>query len=170
MKIVGALIIILATTWIGFEFAKRLSERPKQLRQLKVAIQSLEAEMIYGLTPLAVASENISKQMPGPISYFFKHFADRLCSEQETAYEAWENSIHKTWGHTSLLDSEREVMMQFGSTLGQHDREQQQKQIKMTLLHLEREEHEAREKQNRYEKMIKSLGFLTGLLIVILML
>lgn len=170
MKLIGAVIIILATTWVGFECAKRLSERPRQLRQLKVAIQSLEAEMMYGLTPLAEASEHIAKQLPKPMSYFFEHFAHRLLAKQETAYQAWEESIRETWELTALLDSEREVMMQFGSTLGQHDREQQQKQIKLTLAHLEREEQEARDRQNRYERMIKSLGFLSGLLIVILML
>ncbi|MFC0561626.1 stage III sporulation protein SpoIIIAB [Halalkalibacter alkalisediminis] len=170
MKLIGAVVIILATTWLGFEFAKRLSERPKQLRQLKVAIQSLEAEIMYGLTPLAEASEHIAKQMPKPISYFFEHFSNRLLTKQETAFEAWEESLKETWNLTSMLDSEREVMMQFGATLGQHDREQQQKQIKLTLAHLEREEHEAKERQHRYERMIKSLGFLTGLLIVILML
>ncbi|MCL7746134.1 MULTISPECIES: stage III sporulation protein SpoIIIAB [Halalkalibacter] len=170
MKLFGAIIIILATTWIGFEGAKRLSERPKQLRQLKVAIQSLEAEIMYGLTPLAEASEHIAKQMPLPISRFFEQFAYRLQNKQETAFEAWEESLNETWGQTSMLDSEKEVMMQFGATLGQHDREQQQKQIKLTLSHLEREEQEAKERQHRYERMIKSLGFLTGLLIVILML
>jgi stage III sporulation protein AB len=170
VKLIGAVMIILVTTWLGFEIAKRLSERPKQLRQLKVAIQSLEAEIMYGLTPLAEASAHIAKQMPKPISYFFERFAHRLINKQETAFEAWEESLKETWHLTSMLDSEREVMMQFGATLGQHDREQQQKQIKLTLSHLEREENEAKDRQHRYERMIKSLGFLTGLLIVILML
>ncbi|MFC0470994.1 stage III sporulation protein SpoIIIAB [Halalkalibacter kiskunsagensis] len=169
MKLIGAVIIILATTWIGFECAKRLSERPKQLRQLKVAIQSLEAEIMYGLTPLAEASKHIAKQMPKPVSYLFENFSYRLINRQETAFEAWEESVNETWNHTAMLDSEREVMMQFGSTLGQHDREQQQKQIKLTLSHLEREEQEAKDRQYKYERMIKSLGFLTGILIVILM-
>ncbi|MBP3952315.1 stage III sporulation protein SpoIIIAB [Bacillus suaedae] len=170
MKLIGAAIIIFITTWIGFEFAKRLSDRPKQLRQLKVAIQSLEAEMMYGLTPLAEASENISKQLPKPVSSFFECFSKRLINKEETAYEAWQESLKETWAQTSMLESEREVMLQFGATLGQHDRQQQQKQIKLTLSHLDREEQEARERQQRYEKMIKSLGFLSGLLIVILML
>ncbi|GAE24593.1 stage III sporulation protein AB [Halalkalibacter wakoensis JCM 9140] len=130
MKLFGAIIIILATTWVGFEGAKRLSERPKQLRQLKVAIQSLEAEIMYGLTPLAEASEHIAKQIPNPLSRLFEQFSNKLLTKQETAFEAWEESVNEIWGQTSMLDSEKEVMMQFGSTLGQHDREQQQKQIK----------------------------------------
>ncbi|MDV2685137.1 stage III sporulation protein SpoIIIAB [Alkalihalophilus lindianensis] len=169
MKLLGALLIIIVTTAVGFELARRLSERPRQLRQLKVAIQSLEAEILYGLTPLAQASKHLAKQTPKPICYLFEHFAYKLKQTEQPAYVAWEESIKEMWSLTSLLQNEQEILKQFGQTLGQHDREQQQKQIKLTLAHLEREEGEARDRQHRYERMVKSLGFLTGLLIVILL-
>ncbi|WP_368503848.1 stage III sporulation protein SpoIIIAB [Alkalihalophilus sp. As8PL] len=169
MKLLGALLIIIVTTAVGFELARRLSERPRQLRQLKVAIQSLEAEILYGLTPLAQASKHLAKQTPKPICYLFEYFASKLNHTEQPAYVAWEESIKEMWSLTSLLQNEQEILKQFGQTLGQHDREQQQKQIKLTLAHLEREEGEARDRQHRYERMVKSLGFLTGLLIVILL-
>ncbi|WP_096201207.1 stage III sporulation protein SpoIIIAB [Bacillus sp. FJAT-45350] len=170
MKLLGALIIIIGTTWVGFEFAKRLSDRPRQLRQLKVALQSLEAEIMYGMTPLAEASTNLAKQMPKPVAYFFERFSFHLHNKEDSVAKAWQESLDETWPLTALCPAELEVMKQFGATLGQHDRTHQQKQIKLTLSHLEREEGEARDRQNRYEKMLKSLGFLSGLLIVILML
>ena len=170
MKLIGAIIILIATTWVGFEIAKRLTERPRQLRQLKIALQSLEAEIMYGMTPLAEACHHLAKQMPKPVSYFFSQFAYRLEQKGESASVAWEESLKETWQLTALCNAEYEIMQQFGATLGQHDRTNQQKHILLTITHLEREEGEARDKQNRYEKMIKSLGFLTGLLIIILML
>ncbi|BAB06515.1 stage III sporulation protein SpoIIIAB [Halalkalibacterium halodurans] len=170
MKLLGAIFILMATTWAGFELARRLHERPRQLRQLKVALQSLEAEMVYGLTPLAEATGHIAAQMPKPVSYLFEHFSYRLKEKEETVYDAWEAAINETWKYTALLASEREVILQFGATLGQHDREQQQKQVRLTLAHLEREEGEARDKQYRYERMMKSLGVLAGLLIILMML
>ncbi|WP_100373443.1 stage III sporulation protein SpoIIIAB [Bacillus sp. FJAT-45037] len=169
MKLFGAIVIILVTTAVGFELARRLSERPRQLRQLKIAIQSLEAEILFGLTPLAEASIHLAKQTPKPICYLFESFAYKLKHGEQTAYTAWEESIAEMWSLSSLLQAEQEILRQFGATLGQHDRDQQQKQIKMTLAHLEREELEARDRQHRYERMVKSLGFLTGLLIVILL-
>jgi stage III sporulation protein AB len=60
-------------------------------------------------------------------------------------------------------------MKQFGETLGRHDRFSQQKQIMLTLTHLEREEGNSIESQAKYEKMVKSLGFLSGLLLIILL-
>lgn len=168
-KIIGAVLIVMATTLIGFEISKRLSERPKQLRLFKSALQSLEAEIMYGHTPLHEASRKLSLQMPKPLSTFFEEFSNQLTSIETTVKDAWQNSLQHIWKETALKQSEYEILLQLGENLGKHDRYTEQKQIILTLTHLEREEKEAHEKQNRYEKMAKSLGVLSGLLIVILL-
>ncbi|KMK76987.1 stage III sporulation protein SpoIIIAB [Alkalihalobacillus pseudalcaliphilus] len=167
VKLLGAVLILITTTIIGFEYAKRLSDRPRQIRQLMTAMQSLEAEMLYGLTPLAQASSNIAAQLSKPIAGLFDRFAHRLLEKEESAAQAWSESVQETWSQTAMLESEKEIMTQFGATIGQQDHDQQKKQIQLVLTHLKREEWEAREKQLKYEKMLKSLGFLSGLLIVI---
>src|SRR5690625_3805298 len=97
MKIIGAILILLTTTGVGFESARQYRERPRQLRQLKVAIQSLEAEMLYGLTPLAEATQHLAKQMPAPLSQFFQGFSDYLLEKESSAFEAWEKSLADIW-------------------------------------------------------------------------
>lgn len=169
MKLIGAIFIITATTWLGFEFAKRLSERPKQLRQLKVALQSLEAEIMFGHASLSEACLHLAKQFDKPLSIFFERFAKRLAEEQTFVRKAWKESLDDIWHLSAFGQGEYEVLLQFGATLGQHDRIHQQKHIRLALAHLEREENEAKENQNQYEKMVKSLGFLTGLLLVIIL-
>lgn len=169
VKIVGAILIVAATTWIGFEAARHLSERPRQLRLLKSALQSLEAEIMYGHTPLHEAARRLAAQLKEPLSSFFELFATKLTHSEATVKEAWEESLTNIWKLTALKQGEFEIMKQFGETLGRHDRTQQQKHIQLTLTHLEREEADAYDKQSKYEKMVKSLGFLTGLLLVILL-
>jgi stage III sporulation protein AB len=169
MKLIGALLIMIATTWTGFEASRHLSERPRQLRQLKSALQSLEAEIMYGHTPLHEASRRLSAQLSKPLSWFFESFAKRLTNSETTVKAAWEESMKEIWKFTALKQGEFEIMKQFGETLGRHDRMSQQKQIILTLSHLEREEGDARDKQAKYEKMVKSLGFLSGLLLIILL-
>jgi stage III sporulation protein AB len=57
------------------------------------------------------------------------------------------------WNRTAFKTTELEILKQFGETLGKHDLVQQQKQIRLALTHLEREEEdEAREKQASYGK------------------
>lgn len=168
-KLIGALIIILATTWTGFASANKLSMRPRQLRQLKVAMQSLEAEIMYGQTPLKEAAQKLSKQMPKPLSSFFEMFSKRLESGETTVKEAWDESLERIWESLALKQGEFEILSQFGETLGKSDKYHQQKQIMLTMAHLEREESDALDRQAKYEKMMKSLGFLSGLLIIILL-
>lgn len=167
---IGAIFIILSTTWVGFELSRHLSERPKQLRMLRTALQSLEAEIMYGHTPLHEASRKLAAQLPRPISIIFERFSQKLTTMETTVKKAWEESLQEIWKITALKKSEYEILIQFGETLGKHDRVTEQKQIILTLTHLEREESEARDRQQKYEKMMKSLGFLSGLLIVILLL
>ncbi|WP_053367088.1 stage III sporulation protein SpoIIIAB [Bacillus sp. FJAT-27245] len=169
VKLLGALFILAATTWTGFEFSRHLSERPKQLRQLKTALQSLEAEIMYGHTPLHEAARRLSVQLPKPLSFLFESFGSKLTRTETTVKDAWEASLREVWKLTALGEGELEIMFQFGETLGRHDRFSQQKQIQLTLTHLEREESEARDRQSKYEKMLKSLGFLSGLLLIIVL-
>jgi stage III sporulation protein AB len=169
MKIIGAIFIIVATTWTGFEASRHLSERPRQLRLLKSALQSLEAEIMYGHTPLHEAARRLSSQLDRPISWFFESFAKKLTESDTTVKDAWEASLKEIWKLTAFKQSEYEIMKQFGETLGRHDRLSQQKHIMLTLSHLDREEMEARDRQTKYEKMVKSLGFLSGLLLIILL-
>lgn len=166
----GAAMILIVTTWAGFEAARHLSLRPKQLRQIKLALQSLEAEIMYGHTPLAEAALKLSRQVPAPLSEFFGRFSAALSAGDTTVKEAWETSLQSVWGHLALRNGEFEILSQFGETLGKHDRHQQQKQILLALSHLEREEQDALDRQSKYEKMVKSLGFLSGLLLALLLL
>jgi len=169
IKILGAVFILLASTWTGFEIARHLTERPRQLRHLRTALQSLEAEIMYGHVPLNDAAMNLAKQMPKPLSWFFEGFSKKLTTGNTSVKEAWEECLQEVWRFTAFKQGEYEILKQFGETLGQHDRVSQQKHIILAITHLEREEQDAREKQARYEKMIKSLGFLSGLLLIILL-
>ncbi|BDG44279.1 stage III sporulation protein SpoIIIAB [Saccharococcus caldoxylosilyticus] len=169
MKLIGAMLILLTTTWFGFEAARMLKERPRQLRQLKAALKVLEAEIMYAHTPLSEAALHISKQISLPLSKLFEQFAAKLQKGETSVQQAWEESLQTVWSSTALKQGELEIMRQFGDTLGQYDRLTQQKQITLALVHLERQEAEALERQARYEKMAKSLGILTGLLLVILL-
>ncbi|MDG4655591.1 stage III sporulation protein SpoIIIAB [Ectobacillus antri] len=169
LKLIGAVLVVSATTCIGFQYAKKMSERPRQIRLLKTALQSLEAEIMYGHTPLREAAQRLEAQMPKPINWLFQSFQKRLENGNQTVREAWDDSLGEIWKLTALKQTEKEILKQFGETLGQHDRESQQKHILLCINHLEREEDEAKDAQARYEKMMKSLGILAGLLIVILL-
>ena len=170
IKITGAILILAITTWCGFEFSRSYSNRTRQLRHFRNSLQALEAEIMYGHVPLSEAAGRLSKQMPKPVGQFWGDFAAQLEKQDATAKIAWEESLKAIGPLLALRKGELEILAHFGETLGRHDRFQQQKQIILAMTHLEREEEEAVQSQMKYEKMVKSLGFLSGLLLIILLL
>ncbi|WP_164218059.1 stage III sporulation protein SpoIIIAB [Virgibacillus sp. YIM 98842] len=169
MQWIGALLFIGTTTWIGFEWSHRLTTRPKHIRQLKNALQILEAEIVYSHLPLQDAFLNISNQIPEPLKSFFKSLFITMKKERISLHEIWDKQVVQLMGNSSLGDNEAEILKQFGRTLGQHDVHQQQKHIQLAVHHLDRELENARDNQFKYSKMAKSLGILCGLFIVLLL-
>jgi stage III sporulation protein AB len=169
MKLLGALLFIVTTTWVGFEWSHRLTMRPKHIRQLKSALQILEAEILYSQSPLKEAFAMVAKQMPDPTRSFFAHLNMDLHQEQSNLISIWEKNVSDLKKRSCIGNNETEILLQFGRTLGRHDFYQQQKQIQLALGHLDRELEEARDEQIRYSKMAKSLGILFGLFIVLLL-
>ncbi|WP_102707191.1 stage III sporulation protein SpoIIIAB [Terribacillus saccharophilus] len=169
MKWVGAILVLIAATWVGFDLSRRLQQRPKQIRQLISSLQVMEAEILYSQTSIIETSDNLAKQVPQPAAAFFQTLSDKLLLHPVDLYDCWEETTEAWIDTTALKTSEKDVWLQFGRTLGQHDFEQQQKHIQLAKTHLERELEESEEANQRYGKMIRNLGFLTGLLIVLLL-
>ncbi|WP_047984161.1 stage III sporulation protein SpoIIIAB [Ornithinibacillus californiensis] len=169
MKWIGALLFIGVTTWLGFEWSNKLAKRPKQIRQLINALQVLEAEILYSQMPLHDAFNSIARQIPEPCASFCQTVADRMIGTKIYFDVIWEECVGEYIEKSSLAVNEKEILLQFGRTLGQHDFDQQQKHIQLTIKHLERELQDARDEQDKYGKMARNLGFLTGLFIVLLL-
>jgi stage III sporulation protein AB len=169
MKWIGALLLIGTATIIGFEWSNRLTKRPKQIRQLKSALLILEAEIVYSQASLSDAFVSVSKKIPDPIKSFFAALGMGMQKEQLDFFSLWEQKVDELVKDSTMNDSEKEILKQFGRTLGQHDIYQQQKHIQLTIVHLDRELEEALDNYQKYGKVAKSLGVLSGIFIVLLL-
>lgn len=154
---------------MGFEWSQRLSKRPKHIRQIKNALQILEAEILYSQLPLQDVFSIVAKQIPYPAKSFFQALTNSMYEKNTDLFSLWNKSLNELMGVSCLGNAEKEILNQFGRTLGQHDFQQQQKHIQLTVNHLDRELEEARDNQYKYSKMAKSLGLLCGLFIVLLL-
>lgn len=168
VKLIGICLVLLATTFTGFEFANRLRKRTKQLRDFQSALSILESEIMYGQTPLAIAAKRISAQIPEPVSGFFQNLHDKLIDGTESISNIFNSTLEAYSPNMRLKVQEIEILKQFGETLGKHDRFMQQKQIEIALTHLLRLEKEAHINQTNYEGMFQTIGVLAGMLIIIL--
>jgi stage III sporulation protein AB len=170
LKMLGSTMVIGATTWMGLQIAYRYQQRPLQLREIQSSLQMLETEIHYGLTPLPRALEKLALTHRGRVGNFFATARKNLIHEPGiTAREAWCKAIDMLWDQFALTDADREILINFGSTLGISDRHDQVKHVKLTMTQLANAETKAWEDKEKNERMFRTLGFLGGLAIVILL-
>lgn len=170
MKWISSLTIIIAVTWMGYEYSRSLSQRPQLIQLFKNALQILETEIIYSQTSIRSACYIVANQTPKPVSTLFQNVAAALEKEQNSLYAIWEKETEAFYQKQPIQLEDKEILNQFGRTLGQHDISQQQKHIRLTITHLDRKLQEAEKINQRYGKMPSSIGFLAGLFIVLLLL
>ncbi|UFJ42922.1 stage III sporulation protein AB [Brevibacillus humidisoli] len=169
-KLIGAVLILFSASMIGWQISKSYANRPLQLRAWLLALQMLETEIVYGSTPLHRAFAKIGHRVLPAIGRIFLTAADQLITDEGQATQAcWQTAMEKHWTGTALRKPEKDVLLGLGYILGNSDREDQQKHLRLAVTHLRALEEEARVEQTKYEKMYKTLGVLSGLLLVILM-
>lgn len=168
LRMVGAALVIASCTGVGFRIARDYRERPRQLRALTQAIRLLESEIEYTVTPLPQALLRVGRRSQLPISHLFSSAAKHLRAGNVTVEQAFLEAIAATRAQVALKPADLDVLREFGQTLGTSDRITQVQQIKVLLTHLERLTAEAREGQQRNERLWQYLGVITGLVIVIL--
>jgi stage III sporulation protein AB len=162
--------VMIVATMAGFRIAARYAERSKQLRQFVTALKILETEIFYAATPLPEACRRIAQRIPAPAGMTFERIAVKLRDGRGLmADAAWREALAESHGHLALKGIDRDVLMNFGHTLGVSDREDQIKHIHLAIAHLSAEETNARDEQQRNEKMWRYLGALLGLTVVILL-
>ncbi|GGH25207.1 stage III sporulation protein SpoIIIAB [Paenibacillus segetis] len=169
LKMLGAALVILAATLVGWLKARQFASRPNQIRGLILALKRLETEIMYGFTPLPDALQRIANQNKEPIRSLFTVAAGHMNPPNNwTAQDSLQHAVESQWGFTSMKKPEKDIMNQLSYTLGTSDRQDQIGHIVTAIRQLESEEVAARDEQSRYEKMCKSLGLLSGAFVVIL--
>ncbi|MFC7440953.1 stage III sporulation protein SpoIIIAB [Laceyella putida] len=170
MKLIGGLLVLFTTSWLGFTLAGHVRERPKQIRQLRAYLALLQTEIEYGTRPLAEACANIAEHEDNEVSALFRASAHQLMKRDgSSTFECFKRAIDQEWRQTALQQAEQDVLLQLCQVLGTSDRHDQVHHLTMACNHLELEEKRARDEQDRSEKMYKTMGVLSGALLVILM-
>lgn len=162
-------LIVGTTTYIGFTYSNKLQKRTQQIRYLISALQILESEIIFGLSPLKEAFEKVSRQVPEPISSFLFEVSGLIAIHNDIRISI-EMAFASNEKNLTFDKEEKDVLLQLASSLGKYDLSSQQLHIRSALTSLERIEIESEEIFAKYGKLARYLGMLSGLLIVILFL
>ncbi len=170
IKFIGASMILTACGSMGFIWGRVYEKRPQQLTSLEGALQLLETEIIYGATPLPEAMELVADKCDPEIAGLFRDTALELRKmEGVTAYEAWVRAIEKFSPGTALNNQDLSILKRFGTSLGVSDREDQAKHLQLTKSQLKQAVIQAESASRKNATIYKYLGFLGGLLLILIL-
>jgi len=170
LKLVGAVMVVAASGLSGLAVAENYSRRPKELRSLRSAFQILETEVAYSATCLPEAFQQVSGRCDKTSALLFSGAAAELSSKSGiTAAEAWERALEKYYPRTALKSGDLSILRNLGGSLGISDREDQIKHLRLAMEQINAETISAEDEAARNVKLWSYLGFLAGLLVVLLL-
>ncbi len=169
LKILACLVIISGGGICGVLIARGYSLRPAELRSLKSALQMLETEITYAATPLAEALGLVAARADYRLAPLFEETRKELLSMSGcTAKEAWEKALLKFYPHSFLIGCDMAILRRLGGALGISDSSGQSKHLMLAMEQVEAELKKAEASALQNVKLWNSLGFLGGIVIVLI--
>lgn len=167
VKIIISISIVCITAYIGTYKARKLKQREYILREMVTFLKLVENEIKYMMNILPnayeIARQKLSTELKIKIGQIV---VDMLDSENLTYIDG---SIEKNISDIESLDKyDKEVIISTLKNLGRSDVEGQINIIQNTINILENQISEANEIKNTNSKLYKTIGIVTGLMLVII--
>lgn len=170
LKIIGAVIIVLSSTLIGFFYSRKEEYRINDLNEMKRAFTILISEIEYASNSLPESMINISNKTENPISKILIDFVENLNKKDgQTIQQLWTEAVIKNKNDTYFIDEDLENIKSFGSTLGYLDRNMQINNINIMIDYINKKTDTLSEISIKNKKMYRSLGILGGMIIAIIL-
>ncbi|MCL6637859.1 MAG: hypothetical protein K6T26_07905 [Alicyclobacillus sp.] len=168
LKTVGAALVWVSCSLMGWRIASGYRQRPRQLQTLMQALRLLRTEVDYGATPLPQALRQVAQRAPAPADRLWAKAAELLNEADMEVADALHRACSEFAPAWSLTAADWEVVCEFGQTLGTSDLVHQMQQFDVALARLANQEAEAREASRTQARLWQYAGVLGGLLLVIL--
>jgi stage III sporulation protein AB len=170
LKVLGICLTMTACGGIGLIWARTYEKRPLHLSALIAALQLLETEILYGATPMPEAMEQVGSKCDDEVKELFLNTSVQLKNmEGLTAAEAWERAMEKTLPDTYFNSEDIKILKRFGASLGVSDRQDQAKHLELTRSQLKLALKQAEAAAGKHASVIKYMGFLSGLMLVLIL-
>ena len=170
IKLVGSVLVLFVSSYVGFQLAARCSGRPQHIRQIISCLGSLKSYITYACLPLNDALIQCTHGIYGPVADFFHQTATVLEENGGLSPQQAINTVLANMkGRLMLKQPELEILSILGANLGIMNREEQGNYLSMIIEQLETFANEATQLRDINTKMYRYLGICGGLAIVILL-
>lgn len=165
LKIVLATLIICITTYLGMLKSKRLYDREYILREMVSFLIGLENEIKYCLSLLPNAYEAARMSLKTNLKYALGNISIDMLKEDE--YIVDRSIVDNISQIDGLVEYDKNVIISTLRNLGKSNVEGQINIIQNSITTLDNQIKEANEMKIKSSRMYRTIGMLSGLIIVV---
>ena len=165
----GALLTVGGGAFLGFDAHRRLRRRARVLRQLAGALEQMDRETAFRLTPMPQLMEELAAEYPPPVGTLFANCRKGMKEMGERSLaEIWRQALADT--PLDLEGRAAGILDELGEVLGRFEESGLRSALARAVAELTREGELAREDGEKRGRMYQVLGLAWGGLLVILLL
>ena len=164
IKYLDLSLIIVITTYIGFFKSKKFSNRVKNLKDFKSSLNVFRSKIEFTYEPIKDIFLEISKVVYQDNENIFKSFCE---SQEKDVSVAWSEAVQNS--KLDLKQDDKDVFILLGKMLGKTDKTGQISQIDLVDNFLDKQISDSEEEKRKNEKLYKTLGVISGLVIAIIL-
>ena len=166
IKIIISIVILFITSYIGIEMAGALKSREEILTDMITFLRLVQNEMMYMLNSLPTAYEmsrqRLNTELKNVLGAISLDMSKLGTGKVDASITNNINSIK------SLNEYDKEIIISTLKNLGRSDLESQYNIIENGITIINKQIKEANEIKNKNSKVYKTIGVITGLMIVII--
>ena len=159
--ILGVIMIVAASSGVGFYFSGELKERVNKLREAVLFLRAVERELQYSLDSTDKIIEKIDAEGRFCGLKAVSECAER-CRKGEIFPRAWEKSVESSKREMRMREAEARVFSQLSAAFGKYDAQSQVKAIEEIALRMEEFVGDAEKKYEEQGALYRTLGTLLG--------
>lgn len=127
LKLIGAALVVIGCGSVGFRIAANQRQEERDLRQLIGALDYMECELQYRLTPLPALCKQVATQWPGRVGDVFSDFLSEM--ETQIAVDT-ESCMRAVLVRNDKLSPDLlQIFTHLGGSVGRFDIEGQLKEL-----------------------------------------
>lgn len=166
LKLLISLFIIILCSYVGYLKSKKLKERECILREMVTFLTLVENDILYMMNVLPNAYEIARQKLNTMLKDAIGNIVVDMLNESYGEY--MEESITRNIAQiTELTSYDREIFAQTLKNLGKSDVDSQISMIRNGITVIETQIQEANEIKNKNAKLYRTIGAISGLMIVI---
>ncbi|MCR5700911.1 MAG: stage III sporulation protein AB [Lachnospiraceae bacterium] len=170
VKITGAVLILMASSYLALEINKGMTKELEQLKGLYNIMLKLKSELYYLNNPLPECFLHLSKQVDFPFDKWFYEMYESMSKEpDETFGDIWVRCTTNLIDNSAMSIEDVEGLFELKDKLGCMDREVQEKAIDYFLIQAEEMRKQLFLEYSQRKKVIITLCAFVGLMTLILL-